>query len=187
MHATELIKFPTERPQLCLPYKGPYSLTGKTFYRKISWSIEAARWDVIMFISIWNLTGTWTALVSGCLSNFRSIGKVLTRISRLRDFTRSCGKTSVHLVNRSPVRRNNVKCKYLCICMYQNSSSQNNNTWHTNRARLRLVLRFETSNFWSGPVRFYAFILITTVFYFWNFHWARQLFRLLVPERSSQQ
>ena len=29
-----------------------------------------------------------------CLSNFRAIGKVSTRIPRLRDFTRSSGKTS---------------------------------------------------------------------------------------------
>ena len=36
-----------------------------------------------------------------CLSNFRTIRKVETRISLLRNFTRSCGKTSYPLVNRS--------------------------------------------------------------------------------------
>ena len=35
-----------------------------------------------------------------CLSYFRAIGKVSTRISRLRIFARSCGKTSSRLVNR---------------------------------------------------------------------------------------
>ena len=37
-----------------------------------------------------------------CLSNFKAIGKVWTRISGLRDFTRSCHKTSYRLVNRGP-------------------------------------------------------------------------------------
>ena len=41
---------------------GPlYSLNGKTPYRQISQSLEAARLDVIMIISLWNLTGIWTA------------------------------------------------------------------------------------------------------------------------------
>ena len=37
-----------------------------------------------------------------CLSNYRVIGKFQTRISQLWGFTRSCGKTSVRLVNRGP-------------------------------------------------------------------------------------
>ena len=36
------------------------------------------------------------------LPNLRTIGKVSTRISRHRDFTRSCDKTSVSVVNRGP-------------------------------------------------------------------------------------
>ena len=39
---------------------GLYSLSGKTSYRKISWSLEAARLDVAMVVS----------------PNFRAIGKV---------------------------------------------------------------------------------------------------------------
>ena len=81
---------------------GLYSLSGKTSYRKISWCFEAARLGVIMIVSLWNLTGISTALLPRCLLNFRAIGKVQTRISRLRDFTRSCGKTSYRLVNRGP-------------------------------------------------------------------------------------
>ena len=38
-------------------YLGLYSLSGKTSYRQISWSLEAARLGVIMIVSLWNLTG----------------------------------------------------------------------------------------------------------------------------------
>ena len=81
---------------------GLYSLSGKTSYCQISWSLEAARLDVAMVVSLWNLTGTSAAALPRYLPNFRAIGKVSTRISRLRDFTRSCGKTSYRLVNRGP-------------------------------------------------------------------------------------
>ena len=37
-----------------------------------------------------------------CLSHFRAIRSLWHPISRLRDFTRSHGKTSVHLMNRGP-------------------------------------------------------------------------------------
>ena len=53
-----------------------------------------------MVVSLWNLTGTSAAVLPRYLPNFRAIGKVWTRISRLRDFTRSCSKTSYRLVNR---------------------------------------------------------------------------------------
>ena len=43
------------------------------------------------------------ALLPRSLSNFRTIGKVQTSILQLWDFTRSCGETSIHLVNRGPV------------------------------------------------------------------------------------
>ena len=36
--------------------QGLYSLSGKTSYRQISWSLEAARLGVIMNVSLWNLT-----------------------------------------------------------------------------------------------------------------------------------
>ena len=81
---------------------GLYSLSGKTSYRQISWSLEATRLNVIIVVSLWNLTGTSAAALPMCLLNFRAIGKVQTRISRLWDFTRSCSKTSYRLVNRGP-------------------------------------------------------------------------------------
>ena len=40
---------------------GLYSLSGKTSYRNISWSLEAARFGLRFFPSLWNLTGTWAA------------------------------------------------------------------------------------------------------------------------------
>ena len=83
--------------------QGLYSLSGKTSYRKISWSLEAARFGFKLFQSLWNLAGTSAALLPRCLSNFRSIWALQHPISRLRDFARFGGKTSYRLVNRGPV------------------------------------------------------------------------------------
>ena len=85
------------------PTQGLYSLSGKTSYRKISWSLEAARFGFKLFQSLWNLAGTSAALLPRCLSNFRAIRPLQHPISRLRDFTRFGGKTSYRLVNRGPV------------------------------------------------------------------------------------
>ena len=81
---------------------GLYSLSGKTSYRKISWSLEAARFGSKLFQSLWNLAGTSAALLSMCLSNFWAIRPLQHPISRLRDYTRFGGKTSYRLVNRGP-------------------------------------------------------------------------------------
>ena len=81
---------------------GLYSLSGKTSYRKISWSLEAARFGFKLFQSLWNLAGTSAALLPRCLSNVRAIRPLQRPISRLRDFTRFGGKTSYRLVNRGP-------------------------------------------------------------------------------------
>ena len=58
--------------------RGPdfYSLCGKTSYRQLSWSPEAARLSVIVIVSHWNLTGISAAFLPRCLSNFRAIEKV---------------------------------------------------------------------------------------------------------------
>ena len=84
-------------------HQGLYSLSGKTSYRKISWSLEAAKFGFKIFQSLWNLAGTSAALLPRCLSNFRAIRPLQHPISRLRDFTRFGGKTSYRLVNRGPV------------------------------------------------------------------------------------
>ena len=76
-------------------------------YCQISLSLEVARSNVIMMVSLWNLTGISAALTDmseallpRCLSNFRALGKVWTRFSQIRDITRTCGKTFVNLVYR---------------------------------------------------------------------------------------
>ena len=84
------------------PILGLYSLSGKTSYRKISWSLEAARFGFKLFQLLWNLAGTSAALLPRCLSNFRAIRPLQHPISRLRDFTSFDGKTSYRLVNRGP-------------------------------------------------------------------------------------
>ena len=40
---------------------GLYSLSGRTTYHKISWSLEAARFGFWLFLSLWNLLGTSAA------------------------------------------------------------------------------------------------------------------------------
>ena len=85
----------------CL-FEGLYSLSGKTSYRKISWSLEAARFRFKLFQLLWNLASTSAALPR-CLSNFRAIRPLQHPISRHRDFRRFGGKTSYRLVNRGPV------------------------------------------------------------------------------------
>ena len=41
---------------LLIETQGLYSLSGKTSYCQISWSLEAARLDVMIIVSLWNLT-----------------------------------------------------------------------------------------------------------------------------------
>ena len=56
--------------------QGLYSLSSKTSYRQISWSLEAARLDVLMIVSLLNLAGISATLLPRCLSNFGAIGEV---------------------------------------------------------------------------------------------------------------
>ena len=84
---------------------GLYSLSERTSYRKIPWSLKAARFGVRLFQSLWNLIGTSARVLPTKLSNFRSIRSLWNPISRLQDFARFCDKTSVLLVNRGPGMR----------------------------------------------------------------------------------
>ena len=63
----------TVSTSLCGSLQGLYSLSGKTSYRKISWSLEAARFVFRLFQSRWNLTSISAAMLPRCLSNFRTI------------------------------------------------------------------------------------------------------------------
>ena len=53
---------------------GLYSISGKTSYRQISSSLEAARLDVIVILSPWNFTGISAALLPSCMWIFQAIG-----------------------------------------------------------------------------------------------------------------
>ena len=107
-HASSSLQLQFLRHLLILFHQPPgtpqalYSPSCKTSYRKISWSLEAARFVFKLFQSLWNLAGTSAAALPRCLSNFRAILPLEHQISRLRDFTRFDGKTSYRLVNRRP-------------------------------------------------------------------------------------
>ena len=53
--------------------QGLYSLSDKTSYCKISWSLEVSRFVFILFQSLWNLTGPSAAALSSCQSNSRAV------------------------------------------------------------------------------------------------------------------
>ena len=101
--------------------QGLYSLSGKTSYRKISWSLEAARFGLKLFQSLCNLAGTSAALLPRCLSNFRAIRPLQHPISRLRDFTGFGGKTSYRLVNRGPEKVTMVMRACIMVVPVMNS------------------------------------------------------------------
>ena len=141
-HEVECVR--GDKTMLC--HQGLYSLSGKTSYPKISWSLEAARFGFKLFQSLWNLAGTSAALLPRCLSNFRAIRPLQHPISRLRDFTRFGGKTSYRLVNRGPE-------KVLC--------------WNIRSNDWKLLLRqsqfieilFGKYTWWFSKLRQKAFIL----------------------------
>ena len=81
---------------------GPVSISEKTSFRKILWSLEAARFVFRIVRSFWNLTGTSAAVLPMCLSNFKAIWQFKVPISWLRDFTRSYEKTSFRISRRGP-------------------------------------------------------------------------------------
>ena len=84
-----------------LKVQGHYSLSGRTAYRKIPWSIEAARFGFRLSPSLWNLTGASAA--TDMSVKFQSDTTSITSdfaASRLR--TRSGGTMAYRLVNRGP-------------------------------------------------------------------------------------
>ena len=80
--------------------EGPVSLSDKTSYRKISWSIEAARFVFSIVRSLRNLTGISAGVLPRRLSNFKAIRWFTLSTSRLRDFTRSQDKTSYRILKQ---------------------------------------------------------------------------------------
>ena len=64
--------------------------------------LEKNRFVVLIVASLWNLTGTSTAVLPRCMSNFRAIGQFQIQISQLRNFPRSYIETSYRLLKQSP-------------------------------------------------------------------------------------
>ena len=81
--------------------QGPVSMSDKKSYRKISWSLEAARLVDWIIASLWNLTGTSAAVLPMCLSTFKAIGEFI-QISRFRNITKSHDTTSYRILKRGP-------------------------------------------------------------------------------------
>ena len=70
------------------PRQGLYSLSGKTSYRKISWSLEAAIFGFKLFQSLWNLAGTSAAEVSVKFQSDTTIATSNLAASRLHEIWR---------------------------------------------------------------------------------------------------
>ena len=51
----------------------PVSISDKTSYRKISWTLEALRFVFKIVGSLWNLTDSSAAMLQTCLSNFKAM------------------------------------------------------------------------------------------------------------------
>ena len=80
----------------------PVSISEKTYFRKISWSIEAATFVFRIVRSLWNLTVTSVALLPICLSNFKAIRQLKVTLSWLRDFAISYENTYFLIFRRGP-------------------------------------------------------------------------------------
>ena len=71
--------------------QGLYSLSGKTSYRQISWSLEAARLDVAMVVSLWNFDRHLGSSAAEVPAKFQSDWKSLNpnlAASRLHEILR---------------------------------------------------------------------------------------------------
>ena len=88
--------FPFDDVIMLCTRQGLYSLSGKTSYRKISWSLEAARWGFKLFQLLWNLAGSAAAEVPVKFQSDTTIATSNLVASRFG------GKTSYRLVNRGP-------------------------------------------------------------------------------------
>ena len=82
--------------------QGLYSQSGKTSYRQISWSLKAARLDVMIMVSLWNLASRQHCCRIGCQISER-LQKSKPESRDLRDFTGFCGKPFYRFVKRGHV------------------------------------------------------------------------------------
>ena len=70
-----------------LQHQGLHSLSSKTYYCKISWSLEATRFMFRLFQSLWNLTGTSAAVLPVKFQSDTNI--IISNLPWLWVFTRS--------------------------------------------------------------------------------------------------
>ena len=139
--------------------QGLHSLSGKTSYRKISWSLEAARFGSKLFQSLWNLAGTSAALLPRRLSNFRAIRPLQHPISRLRDFTRFGGKTSYRLVNRGPGLLHRLFGNRMVNCLHTNRIREISANFAEQQSHLRQTI-YASSVVISNPWASSRYILL---------------------------
>ena len=91
--------------------------TSQTGYKcTIMWQI-----GVRLFQSLQHFTGPSAAALPRCLSIFRATRSIQNQISQLRYCTRSCGKTSYHLMNWGPF---SPVCQLSNFANYQNTFYQ---------------------------------------------------------------
>ena len=98
------------------PGQGLYSLSGRTSYREISWSLEAARLDVRIIITL-NFDRHLGSSAAEMPIKFQGDSKSITPNLAARDLTKFYGKISMCLVNRGhgtdilPKLNNTIKQK----------------------------------------------------------------------------
>ena len=80
---------------------GPVSISYKTSYRKITWSLEAASFVIRIVQSLCNLTGTSAPPLPMCQSNFKAMRRFKLPISWLRNFTGSYDGTPYRITMTS--------------------------------------------------------------------------------------
>ena len=91
-------------------------LRWRTSRRTSSWNLDTARLNLMIIVSLWNMTGISATLLSRCLSNCRAIAKVWTRILQLQNFTTFCGKTRLAF-SRGPAEWLNATAKELKLTL----------------------------------------------------------------------
>ena len=80
--------------------QGLYSLSGKTSYRKISWGLEAARFELRLFSIAVKPDRHHGSSAAEMHAKFQNGMIIIYPISRLQGFTRFDGKKTYRLVNR---------------------------------------------------------------------------------------
>ena len=99
-----------------------WSLSGRTSYRKTSWSIEATRFRFSLFQPLWKLIGISPAALPRWLSNSRAMRWLLSPIARLRGTSRDLEVRNT-TTQSIEVRVQNIKFRYrstLIFCSITN-------------------------------------------------------------------